>query len=102
MSTLKEIVLTKDKGFVIKEDGSQVEIICGVDGLGVIETNKDDKIKAIIEHGIKVFHAKRLPEGINGYIIHGKVSKDYKERLSIEEQEVTTLYSAVKYKERKW
>lgn len=99
MADLKEIVLTLDKGYVIKESGERVEILGGAH-FSVNTRDRDGEIRSEIEDGIQRVNKPDLPEGINGYIINGRAPNgELRLLIPKEERQIRTFYSAVKYKE---
>jgi len=97
---LKEIVLTIERGFVIKDSNEPVEVLGGMT-TGRITKNKSDVIRAGIEDTISRVYAEQVPEGTNGYIIHGSVQLEKVSAIvELEDREVMTHFSAVKYREK--
>lgn len=98
---LKEIVLTKDKGYVIKETYEPVEILGGGANLGRVSKDNTTDIEAGIEDAITRVYVEGLPQGTNGYIFHmavplGQVS----DKVPAEKREVMVAFSAVKYQKK--
>lgn len=97
MPDLKEIALTIDKGFVIRENKKPVKILGGLTGLAVNTLNKEEFITKNIIDGITRVHAEIIPKGVNGYIINGKHSEGFK---SSDHQSGWIFYAALVYEEK--
>jgi len=98
---LTEIVLTANKGYVIKETNEPVEIIGGcADSFGCFALNDELSITANIEDAIRDGYVHQLPRiRINGYIHHHTFFVD-DDSISESQRRVKVILSAVKYRKK--
>ena len=94
MADLNEIVLTRDKGFVLAQTQEPVDIIGGNTTLSrVVKSDATSKdIETGVRDVIERVYAEILPDGINGYILHTATPLNPREKM--------LAFSGVRYRER--
>jgi hypothetical protein len=97
---LREIMLTKDNGFVLRASGEPVEILGGVQ-MGRVTKNDPQLVIVGVRDAIERVYADQVPSGTNGYILHMPVLlREHSDRVPEEEREIMTVFSAVVYQKK--